>query len=447
MFEKILIANRGEVALRILRACQGLGIATVAAHSTADSDAMHVRLADESVCIGPATATASYLNIPALVSAAEITGADAVHPGYGFLSENARFATILEAHDIAFIGPSAEHIRLMGDKIAARSAMKAAGLPVLPGTAEPMTDDRQAAEAAAEIGYPVLIKAAAGGGGRGIKIVREEKGLAPALAAARAEAMASFNDSSVYLEKFLTGPRHIEIQILADGQGEVLHLGERECSLQRRYQKLLEEAPSPALRPGARDRIADAVVEAIKAIGYKGLGTAEFLYEDGAFHFIEMNTRLQVEHPITEAVTGIDLVQEQIRVAAGERLRYRQSDIIFRGHAIECRVNAENAMTFQPSPGLVEHYHPPGGFGVRVDSGLYAGYRIPPFYDSLVAKLIVHGATREECRMRLRQALGEFVIGGIDTTIPLHQKLIDDPDFISGAYNIRWLEEFIAKQH
>ncbi len=447
MFEKVLIANRGEIALRIHRACREMGIQTVAVHSTADADAMHVRLADESVCIGAPSSTDSYLNIPAIISAAEITGADAIHPGYGFLSENANFASIVIEHGISFIGPSPDHIRLMGDKIAAKTTMKRLGVPVTPGTDGAITTDKEAFEAAAEIGYPLLIKASAGGGGRGMKLVRSHDEIHTALAAARSEARVAFGDDSVYMERYLGRPRHIEVQVLADHYGNVIHLGERDCSLQRRHQKILEETPSPALNASQRDDIGRVVVEAMKEIGYIGLGTVEFLYEDGHFYFIEMNTRLQVEHPITEMITGLDLVREQIRVATGAPLGYRQEDLEFRGHSIECRVNAENPQTFAPAPGRITDYHPPGGLGVRVDSALYSGYRVPPYYDSLVAKLIVHGTNRNECLMRLRRALEEYVVGGIETTIPLHMAVIEEPDFINGAYDIHWLEEFIANKN
>ena len=446
MFEKVLIANRGEIALRIHRACKEMGIHTVAVHSTADANAMHVRLADESVCIGPPPSAQSYLNMPAIIAAAEITGADAIHPGYGFLSENAGFAEICAAHGIAFIGPRPEHIRLMGDKIAAKAAVQKLGVPVVPGSDGPVGDDASAKRLAADIGYPVLIKAAAGGGGRGMKVVRAADEFGAALQQTRAEARLAFGDDSVYLEKYLSRPRHIEVQVLADGQGNVVHLGERDCSLQRRHQKILEEARSPALNNEQRNQLCERVVEAMHQLGYLGAGTVEFLYENGAFYFIEMNTRLQVEHPVTEMLTGLDLVREQIRVASGAPLGFRQADIGFTGHAIECRINAENPQTFAPSPGRISDYHPPGGLGVRVDSALYSGYSVPPHYDSLIAKLVVHGQNRNECLMRLRRALGEYVIGGIETTIPLHLALIADPDFVNGAYDIHWLEEFIANR-
>jgi acetyl-CoA carboxylase, biotin carboxylase subunit len=444
MFDKILIANRGEIALRVERACKELGVATVAVHSTADADAMHVRLADESVCIGAPPAKDSYLNIPAIVAACEITGADAVHPGYGFLAENARFAEILEEHDITFIGPSAEHVRLMGDKIQAKVAARVLGIPVVPGSG-PVNSLDEARSFAREIGYPVLVKAAAGGGGRGMKLALEESQLEPALAAARNEARAAFGDPTVYLEKYLVHPRHIEVQVLADGQGNAIHLGERDCSLQRRHQKLWEEAPSPALNNSERARIGEIVANAMHELNYRGVGTVEFLYEGGEFYFIEMNTRLQVEHTITEMITGLDLVIEQIRIAAGAPLSLRQEDMRFDGHAIECRINAENPHTFRPSPGTITHFHPPGGLGVRVDSGAYAGYTIPPYYDSLIGKLIVHARTRNECLMRLKRALGEFVVDGIETTIPLFNALIAEPEIVDGNYDIHWLETYLSR--
>jgi acetyl-CoA carboxylase, biotin carboxylase subunit len=444
MFDKILIANRGEIALRVERACKELGVATVAVHSTADADAMHVRLADESVCIGAPPAKDSYLNIPAIVAACEITGADAVHPGYGFLAENARFAEILEEHDITFIGPSAEHVRLMGDKIQAKVAARVLGIPVVPGSG-PVGSLDEARSFARDIGYPVLVKAAAGGGGRGMKLALEESQLEPALAAARNEARAAFGDPTVYLEKYLVHPRHIEVQVLADGQGNAIHLGERDCSLQRRHQKLWEEAPSPALNDSERTRIGKIVANAMHELNYRGVGTVEFLYEGGEFYFIEMNTRLQVEHTITEMITGLDLVIEQIRIAAGAPLSLRQEDVRFNGHAIECRINAENSHTFRPSPGTITHFHPPGGLGVRVDSGAYAGYTIPPYYDSLIGKLIVHARTRNECLMRLKRALGEFVVDGIETTIPLFNALIAEPDIVDGNYDIHWLETYLSR--
>jgi acetyl-CoA carboxylase biotin carboxylase subunit len=445
MFDKILIANRGEIALRVLRACRELGIQTVAVHSTADEEAMHVRLADESVCIGPPPARDSYLNIPAIVSACEITGAEAVHPGYGFLSENARFAEILTEHGIKFIGPRAEHIRIMGDKIEAKRTARDLGIPVVPGSEGGIADIEDARRVAKEIGYPALIKATAGGGGRGMKIARNEEELESAIQTARSEASAAFGNGDVYLEKFLDSPRHIEIQVLGDGQGSAVHLGERDCSLQRRHQKVWEEAHSPALNAAQREVIGGRVARAMEELAYEGVGTVEFLYENGEFYFIEMNTRLQVEHPVTEMLTGLDLVQEQIRIAAGSELKYTQKDISFAGHAIECRINAENPHSFTPSPGRVDAMHVPGGLGVRVDSALYAGYRIPPYYDSLIGKLIVFGKTRTECLMRLRRALGEFVIEGVETTIPLFQSLVADPDIIDGHYDIHWLEKFLAR--
>jgi acetyl-CoA carboxylase biotin carboxylase subunit len=444
MFSKILIANRGEIALRVLRACKELGIATVAVHSTADADAMHVRLADESVCIGPPPARESYLNIPQILAACEITGADAVHPGYGFLSENARFADILAAHGVAFIGPSAEHIRLMGDKIEAKRTAVRLGIPVVPGSDGAITDNAAARRIAGEIGFPVLIKASAGGGGRGMKVARTAEDLADALSNARAEARAAFGDDAVYIEKYLAKPRHIEFQVMGDGKGAAIHLGERDCSLQRRHQKVWEESPSPAINAEQRERMGGIVAKAMADLGYAGAGTIEFLYENGEFYFIEMNTRLQVEHPVTEAVTDIDLVNEQILVAAGQGLSLTQDEIRFTGHAVECRINAENPRTFTPSPGTIASFHPPGGLGVRVDSGAYQGYRIPPYYDSLIGKLIVHGRTRQECMMRLRRALDEFVIDGIQSTLPLFRDLVNDPDIIAGNYDIHWLEEKLA---
>ena len=445
MFEKILIANRGEIALRVLRACKELGIPTVAVHSTADEDAMHVRLADESVCIGPPAAKDSYLNIPALLAACEITGADAVHPGYGFLSENARFAEILAEHNVHFIGPRPEHIRLMGDKIAAKRAAKDLGIPVVPGSDGDVGSEADAYNIARGVGYPLILKAAAGGGGRGMRVVREERELILAMLSARAEAKAAFGDDTVYLEKYLERPRHIEIQVLGDGKGRAIHLGERDCSLQRRHQKVWEEGPSPALNAGTRDEIGEKVAKAMREIKYLGVGTIEFLYEDGKFYFIEMNTRIQVEHPVTEMITDIDLILEQIRVAAGSDLELTQSNVKFHGHAIECRINAENPVSFRPSPGKIVHYHPPGGLGVRVDLAVYHGYSIPPYYDSLVGKLIVHGKTRSECLMRLKRALDEFVIDGIETTLPLFRALARDKDIIDGDYHIHWLEQFLAR--
>ena len=444
MFDKILIANRGEIALRILRAAKELGIATVAVHSTADADAMHVRLADESVCIGPPTARDSYLNIPALLAACEITGADAVHPGYGFLSENARFAEILESHNIHFIGPKAEHIRIMGDKIEAKRTALRLGIPCVPGSDGGIDDIDEARKIAADIGYPVLVKAAAGGGGRGMKVARTEDELVHAIQTAKTEAKAAFGDDAVYLEKYLEKPRHIELQVLGDGQGHAVHLGERDCSLQRRHQKVWEEGPSPALNESMRSEIGETVAKAMRDLGYLGAGTVEFLYEDGKFYFIEMNTRIQVEHPVTEMITGIDLVNEQIRIAAGAPLSFTQDDVKLTGHAIECRINAEHPATFRPSPGKIAYFHPPGGLGVRVDSAVYQGYNIPPHYDSLVGKLIVHGRTRNECLMRLRRALDEFVVDGIDTTLPLFRTLVRNQDIQNGVYDIHWLEKFLA---
>jgi acetyl-CoA carboxylase biotin carboxylase subunit len=446
VFDKILIANRGEIALRIHRACKEMGIATVAVHSEADASAMHVRLADESVCIGPAPAAKSYLNIPSILAACEITGAQAIHPGYGFLSENARFAEIVAAHGYTFIGPKPEHIRVMGDKIAAKRAATAAGIPVVPGSDGPLTSESAALAAAEAIGFPVLIKAAAGGGGRGMKLAATREDVAEAYATARGEAKASFGDDAVYMERYLAAPRHIEVQVIADAFGAVCHLGERDCSLQRRHQKMMEEAPSPAIDAATRAAIGKVVVDAIRTIGYLGVGTIEFLYEDGEFFFIEMNTRLQVEHPVTEAITDIDIVREQIRIAAGLPLSFTQGEIVFEGHAIECRINAENPRTFVPSPGLVTDFHAPGGLGVRLDSALYAGYSIPPYYDSLAGKLIVHGRDRTECIARLKRSLAEMVVGGIETTIPLFQDLLAETDILEGRYHIHWLEQWIAAQ-
>lgn len=444
MFDKILIANRGEIALRILRAAKELGIATVAVHSTADADAMHVKLADESVCIGPPPARDSYLNIPGLLAACEITGAEALHPGYGFLSENARFAEILSDHNITFVGPKPEHIRLMGDKIEAKATALRLGIPCVPGSPGAITDMKEAQAVARALGYPVLVKAAAGGGGRGMKVARSANDLTAAVEMARTEAKAAFNDDSVYLEKYLEKPRHIEIQILGDGHGKAIHLGERDCSLQRRHQKVWEESPSPALNAPQRLEIGEICAAAMRELGYAGAGTIEFLYEDGKFYFIEMNTRIQVEHPVTEMITGVDLVHEQIRIAAGSPLSLTQKEVVFDGHAIECRINAEHSSTFRPSPGKIAYYHPPGGLGVRVDSAVYAGYAIPPNYDSLVGKLIVHGRNRNEALMRLRRSLDEFIVDGIDTTIPLFQTLVRNADIQNGLYDIHWLERFLA---
>jgi acetyl-CoA carboxylase, biotin carboxylase subunit len=444
MFDKILIANRGEIALRVLRACKELGISTVAVHSTADADAMHVRLADESVCIGPPPSKDSYLNVPALLAACEITGADAVHPGYGFLSENARFAEILADHNLQFIGPKAEHIRLMGDKIEAKRTAKKLGIPVVPGSDGAVGADDDAMAIAEAIGFPVLVKASAGGGGRGMKVVQTADDLALALSTAAHEAKTAFGDASVYLEKYLQRPRHIEIQVLGDGRGGVIHLGERDCSLQRRHQKVWEEGPSPVLTAAARAEIGATCARAMQKLKYLGVGTIEFLFEDGEFYFIEMNTRIQVEHPVTEMITDIDLVLEQIRIAAGGELPATQDQIQIIGHAIECRVNAENPQTFRPSPGRISQFHPPGGLGVRIDSAVYQGYVIPPFYDSLVGKLIVHGKTRAECLMRLRRALDEMVVDGIETTLPLFRALVREPAIIDGDYHIHWLEQYLA---
>ncbi len=444
MFKKVLIANRGEIALRVHRACKELGIATVAVHSTADASAMHVSLADESVCIGPPPAKDSYLNVASIIAAAEITGADAIHPGYGFLSENARFAEIIAAHDLTFIGPSADHIRVMGDKIAAKETMGKAGIPLVPGSDGGISDTAEAMRVAREIGFPVLIKAASGGGGRGMKLAESEGDLEQAIFTAQAEAKAAFGDDAVYLEKYLGQPRHIEIQIAADAHGNVIHLGERDCSLQRRHQKVLEEAQSPALTKEQRDQIGETTRAAIEKLGYLGVGTIEYLYEDGQFYFIEMNTRLQVEHPVTEQITDVDLVREQIRIAGGEPLGYKQEDIKFKGHSIECRINAEDPQTFAPSPGKITNFHAPGGPGVRFDSAVYDGYTIPPYYDSMIGKLIVFGDTRELVLARLKRALDETVITGINTTIPLFQRLIDNEEFQRGDYNIHWLENWLA---
>ncbi|QXM23644.1 acetyl-CoA carboxylase biotin carboxylase subunit [Elioraea tepida] len=445
MFEKVLIANRGEIALRIHRACQEMGVRTVAVHSTADANAMHVRLADESVCIGPPPASESYLNIPAILSAAAITGADAIHPGYGFLAENAEFAEIVEAHGFVFIGPSPAHIRMMGDKIEAKRTMARLGVPLVPGSEGELASLEEAEAVARRIGFPVLIKAAAGGGGRGMKVARRPEEVAEAYRVARAEAKAAFGNDAVYMEKYLDRPRHIELQVLADNHGNVVHFGERDCSLQRRHQKLVEEAGSPVLDAASRDALGERVTRALKEIGYRNAGTLEFLWQDGQFAFIEMNTRLQVEHPVTEMVCGIDLVREQVRIAAGQRLGYTQEEVRFHGHAIECRITAEDPDTFLPTPGRVVTYHAPGGLGVRVDSALYSGYTVPPYYDSLVAKLVVHGATRAQALARLRRALDEFVIDGISTTLPLHRRIVNDPDFIAGDYTIHWLERFVAR--
>ena len=443
---RILIANRGEIALRIHRAAHEMGIETVAVHSTADADAMHVRLADHAVCIGPPPAGESYLNIANIISAAEIAHADAIHPGYGFLSENAKFAEIVEAHDIKWIGPKPEHIRTMGDKVTAKTTAGNLGLPLVPGSPGAVATVEEAKRIAAEIGYPVLVKAASGGGGRGMKVVPEEDQLESLMSQAKSEAKSAFGDDTVYLEKYLGNPRHIEFQVFGDGNGNAIHLGERDCSLQRRHQKVLEEAPSPVLSSEERDRMGQVCADAMAAMGYRGAGTIEFLWENGEFFFIEMNTRLQVEHPVTEAITGVDLVREQIRVAEGKPLSVTQDEIRFEGHAIECRINAEDPFTFAPSPGKVSAYHAAGGMHVRVDSGLYAGYSIPPYYDSMIAKLIVYGRNRERCIMRLRRALGEMVVEGVKTNIPLHQALLEEPDILNGDYSIKWLEGWLAKR-
>lgn len=443
---RLLIANRGEIALRIHRAAHEMGIETVAVYSTADADAMHVRLADHAVCIGPPPARDSYLNVAAIISAAEITQADAIHPGYGFLSENAKFAEIVEAHGLIWVGPKPEHIRTMGDKVEAKRTAGALGLPLVPGSAGAIDDIDEAARVALEIGYPVLVKAASGGGGRGMQVVKAPEQLAELVAQCRSEAKAAFGDDTVYLEKYLGNPRHIEFQIFGDGKGNAIHLGERDCSLQRRHQKVLEEAPSPVISPAERDRMGGIVARAMAGMAYRGAGTIEFLWEDGEFYFIEMNTRLQVEHPVTEAITGIDLVREQIRIAEGKPLSVTQEDIVFSGHAIECRINAEDPWIFTPSPGKVEAFHAPGGMHVRVDSGLYAGYRIPPYYDSMIAKLIVYGRTREGCIMRLKRSLEEMVVEGVKTSIPLHEAIIKDPEFLSGDYTIKWLEEWLDRK-
>lgn len=444
MVSKVLIANRGEIALRVIRACREMGIQSVAVHSTADNNAMHVRLADESVCLGPPAAANSYLSIPAIIAACEITGADAVHPGYGFLSENAKFAQILEEHGITFIGPTAEHINLMGDKIAAKAKAIELGIPVVPGSDGEVKTVDEAIKLGRDMGFPVLVKAASGGGGRGMKIARTEDDLAEAFTTARSEAKAAFGDDAVYIEKYLELPRHIEIQVACDTHGNAVHLGERDCSLQRRHQKVLEEAPSTVLDEKARADIGKIVTDAMIGMGYRGVGTVEFLYENGEFYFIEMNTRLQVEHPVTEAITGIDLVREQIRVAAGAKLSFTQDDVTLTGHAIECRINAENPETFMPSPGTIQTYHPPGGLGVRMDSAVYSGYAIPPYYDSLIGKLIVYADDREACLMRLSRALEEFVVDGVQTTIPLFEKLLPNEDFRKADYDIHWLQNFLG---
>ena len=445
MFDKILIANRGEIALRVVRACREMGIASVAVHSTADADAMHVRMADETICIGPAPSADSYLSIPAIISACEVTGAQAIHPGYGFLSENARFVQVVEDHGLTFIGPSAEHIRIMGDKITAKETAKALGIPVVPGSEGGVATLDEAQRIGADFGYPVIIKATAGGGGRGMKVARSEDEMERAFTTARAEAKAAFGNDEVYIEKYLQKPRHIEIQVFGDGRGRGVHLAERDCSLQRRHQKVLEEAPGPSISAEERARIGAICAKAVADMGYRGAGTIEFLYEDGAFYFIEMNTRLQVEHPVTEAIFGIDLVREQIRVAAGLDMSFTQDDLVINGHAIEVRINAEKLPNFSPSPGKITQYHAPGGLGVRMDSALYDGYRIPPYYDSLIGKLIVHGRDRTEALARLNRALGELIVDGVDTTVPLFHALLQEPDLHSGSYNIHWLEKWLER--
>ncbi|TYB82483.1 acetyl-CoA carboxylase biotin carboxylase subunit [Maritimibacter fusiformis] len=445
MFDKILIANRGEIALRVIRAAREMGIRTVAVHSTADTDAMHVRMADESVCIGPPPSTDSYLSIPAIIAACEITGAQAIHPGYGFLSENAKFVQIVEDHDLTFIGPSAEHIRMMGDKITAKETAKALGIPVVPGSDGGVPDYETARTVAAEMGYPVIIKATAGGGGRGMKVAKTEAELKHAFSTARSESKAAFGNDEVYMEKYLQTPRHIEVQVFGDGKGGGVHLGERDCSLQRRHQKVFEEAPGPSISPEERAEIGGICARAIAEMGYSGAGTIEFLYENGEFYFIEMNTRLQVEHPVTEAIFGVDLVREQIRVAEGLPLSFTQDDLEVQGHAIEIRINAEKLPNFAPCPGKITQYHVPGGLGVRMDSALYDGYTIPPYYDSLIGKLIVHGRDRPEALSRLGRALGELIVDGVETTVPLFHALLQDPDIIAGDYNIHWLERWLEK--
>ena len=442
---KLLIANRGEIALRIHRACHEMGIKTVAVHSTADADAMHVRLADETVCIGPPPASESYLNIANIISAAEVTHADAIHPGYGFLSENAQFAEIVESHDIVWVGPKPEHIRVMGDKVEAKRTAARLGLPLVPGSEGPVEGPEEARAVAAETGYPLIVKAASGGGGRGMKIVRSEAELDSQMSQARSEAKSAFGDDTVYIEKYLGDPRHIEFQVFGDGAGQAIHIGERDCSIQRRHQKLIEEAPSPVISAEQRERMGGIVARAMADMGYRGAGTIEFLYENNEFYFIEMNTRLQVEHPVTEMISGIDLVREQIRVARGDGLSVSQDQIELHGHAIECRINAEDPQTFTPSPGLVKNFVAPGGMHVRVDSGLYAGYRVPPYYDSMIAKLIVYGRTREGCILRLKRALEEFVVEGMKTTVPLHQRIVRDPEFQAGDYTIKWLESWLER--
>ncbi|MBO6885387.1 MAG: acetyl-CoA carboxylase biotin carboxylase subunit [Marivita sp.] len=447
MFDKILIANRGEIALRVIRACREMGVASVAVHSTADSDAMHVRMADEAICIGPPSSTDSYLSIPAIISACEISGAQAIHPGYGFLSENARFVQIVEDHGLTFIGPTAEHIRIMGDKITAKDTIKALGVPCVPGSDGGVADLAEAKKVGEEIGYPVIVKATAGGGGRGMKVAQTAADMERAFQTARSEAKAAFGNDEVYIEKYLTTPRHIEVQVFGDGKGKAVHLGERDCSLQRRHQKVLEEAPGPCITEEERARIGKICADAVSKISYAGAGTIEFLYENGEFYFIEMNTRLQVEHPVTEAIFGVDLVREQIRVASGLPLSFEQDDLVINGHAIEARINAEKLPNFSPSPGRITQYHVPGGLGVRMDSALYDGYRIPPYYDSLIAKLIVHGRDRDEALARMSRALGELIVDGVDSTVPLFRDLLQDPDVRSGAYNIHWLEHWLQRTY
>ncbi len=446
MFSKILIANRGEIALRVIRACRELGIQTVAVHSTADTDAMHVRMADESICIGPPSGTLSYLNVPNIISACEITGAEAVHPGYGFLSENAQFVQVLEDHDIKFIGPTAEHIRIMGDKITAKDTMKKLGVPCVPGSDGGVPTVEEAFKVSDAMGYPVIVKATAGGGGRGMKLAKTREDLEEAFFSARSESKAAFGNDEVYIEKYLTLPRHIEVQVFGDGKGRAVHLGERDCSLQRRHQKVFEEAPGPAIDAETRARIGKTCAEAVAGINYAGAGTIEFLYENGEFFFIEMNTRLQVEHPVTEAIFGVDLVKQQIRVAAGEEMTFRQEDLSIKGHAIEVRINAEKLPDFTPCPGKIRTFHAPGGLGVRMDSALYDGYTIPPYYDSLIAKLIVTGTTRQAALARLRRALGELIVDGVDTTLPLFDALLDEPAIQTGDYDIHWLEKWLDAQ-
>jgi acetyl-CoA carboxylase biotin carboxylase subunit len=448
VFEKILIANRGEIALRIQRACRELGIRTVVVHSEADTEAKYVKLADESVCIGPPAAASSYLNIPAIISAAEVTDAQAIHPGYGFLAENADFAEKVEGSGFVFIGPRVENIRLLGDKVSAKQTMQKAGVPTVPGSEGALpTDPKDIVKIARRVGYPVLVKSAGGGGGRGMRVVHTEAALLNAVALTRSEAQAAFGNPSVYLERFLENPRHIEIQVLADGQKNAVHLGERDCSIQRRHQKVIEEAPAPELPAKLRDRIGERCVDACRKMGYRGAGTFEFLYEEGEFYFIEMNTRIQVEHPVTEMVTGMDIVQEQIRIAAGEKLSVRQKEVALRGHAIECRINAEDPYRFTPSPGRIASYHPPGGPGIRVDTHIYQGYRVPPDYDSLLGKVIAYGATRDQAISRMRVALSEMVVEGIQTNLPLHRELVNDTRFLRGGVSIHYLEQKLAQEH